>query len=251
MNPVPARDAFAFERTGARDVHVWPVRLEAPAHIVRCFAERLAPDEEMRAERFRQDRLRESFTLARGALRTILGLYLNIDPKQVQFAYGAHGKPALDPVCNLCFNASHSGDLAVFAFALDCELGVDMELVRRLDDLKQIARRFFCAEEVAELLSLNPEEQQQAFFQCWSRKEAYIKATGEGLSAALDTFQVSLLPTQGAAMIQIGGSVERAQEWTLHDFKPASTYQAALAYRDRPRPFTLHPVLDPVELLQI
>jgi 4'-phosphopantetheinyl transferase len=215
------------------------------------FEELLAPDEKRRADGFRFDRLRDSFVIARGALRTILGYYLGTSPALIRFAYGASGKPVLDPNSALRFNTSHSGDLAIFAVTLGCDLGVDVEQVRVVKDMQQIADRFFCSEEAAELMSLSDAEREHAFFLCWTRKEAYIKATGEGLSAKLDSFRVSLLPSQSAAMIHIGGSMESARQWTLHHLEPASTYLATLAYLDRERPITIRAVADPLELLSL
>jgi 4'-phosphopantetheinyl transferase len=215
------------------------------------FATLLTPDEKLRADRFRLAHLRTSFVIARGALRTILALHLGTAPALLRFAYGPHGKPELAPHSSLCFNASHSGHLAVFAVTLGCDLGIDLEQLRPVKNMQQVANRFFCSEEAAEFISLPDSERQRAFFLCWTRKEAYIKATGEGLSAALDSFRVTLLPSQPAAILHIGGSIEAARHWTLHPLEPAPGYLATLAYCDRARPLTLHAIADPVALLDL
>jgi 4'-phosphopantetheinyl transferase len=239
-----------FELTG-RAVHIWPVSIEGPVAVVDQFRSLLSADETARAARFRFEHLQHSFILARGALRILLGRYLNTSPRDLGFRYGAKGKPALTAPASLQFNASHSCDLALFAFTMDCELGVDIEAVRFMADMEDVARRFFCAEETAELMALSPGQRDQAFFLCWTRKEAYIKATGEGLSAPLDAFRVTLRPGESARMIHLGRDAIAAQAWTLHDLTPDPRYAAALAYQDSPRPLETFKVLNPKQLLEI
>jgi 4'-phosphopantetheinyl transferase len=241
---------MAYELTG-RAVHVWPVSTHAPAAVTEQFWFLLAPDETDRAGRFRFDHLRRSFILARGALRVLLGRYLNIAPGGIEFGYGSKGKPALAAPHRLQFNASHSGDLALFAFTTDCEIGVDVERIRPIPDTEDVAKRFFCAEETAELMALPAGQREHGFFLCWTRKEAYIKATGEGLSTPLDAFRVTLQPSEPAGMVHLERDPIAAQAWTLHDLTPAPGYAAALAYRDSPRPLETFPFLNPKQLLDI
>jgi 4'-phosphopantetheinyl transferase len=243
------------ELTG-RVVHVWPVSTLAPDAVVERFQPLLTQDETDRAGRFRFERLQRSFILARGALRVLLGRYLNIAPGDIEFSYGFRGKPALAtpglPQFNaLQFNASHSGDLALFAFTMDCEVGVDVEAIRPMPDIEDVAKRFFCAEETAELMSLPDGQREHGFFLCWTRKEAYIKATGDGLSTPLDAFRVSLRPSEAAGLVHLERDPIAAQAWTLHDLAPAPGYAAALAYRDSPRPLETFPFLNPKQLLDI
>lgn len=233
-----------------RMVHVWPVRTLAPNPVVERFQAFLAPDETDRAGRFRFERLRRSFILARGALRILLGRYLKIAPGDVAFRYGSKGKPTLAAPSLLHFNASHSGDLALFAFTLDCEIGIDVELLRPMPDMEDVARRFFCTEETAELMSLPAPRREDSFFLCWTRKEAYIKATGEGLSTPLDAFRVTLQPDEPARLVHLARDPVAAAAWTLHDLKPAPAYAASLAYRDRPRPVETFKVVNPKQLLE-
>jgi 4'-phosphopantetheinyl transferase len=147
------------------------------------------------------------------------------------------------------FNASHSGGLALFAITLDREIGVDIEHVRPMRDLEGIAARFFSTRETADLMSLPEDQREEGFFRCWTRKEAYIKAIGDGLSVPLDSFAVSLEPGEAARMIQLGGSAGRAAAWSMHDLVIAPGYAAALAYQDIPREVRLAMTLDPSDLL--
>jgi 4'-phosphopantetheinyl transferase len=212
-----------------RGIHVRPITTVASREVTARFEPVLSPDERTRAAAFRFPHLRDSFILARGALRILLARYLDLAPAAIQFAYGPKGKPALAAPSLLDFNASHSGNLAVFAFTAGCEIGIDIERIRPVPGLQNIADRFFSRREAAELLSLPENHRDQAFFQCWTRKEAYIKATGEGLSAPLDRPQ--------------------APDWKLCDLQLTPGYAAALAYRDAERPLTISPLMDPSELL--
>jgi len=240
----------AYELSG-RAVHIWPVWTHAPDAVVEQFQLLLAPDETDRAGRFRFVHLQQSFILARGALRVLLGRYLNTAPGRIQFSYGSKGKPALAGLNRLQFNATHSGDLALFAFTMDCEIGVDVEQIRPMPDIEDVAKRFFCAEESAELMSLPAGQREHGFFLCWTRKEAYIKATGDGLSTPLDAFRVTLRPDEPAAMVHLERDPIAAHAWTLQDVSPAPGYAAALAYRDAPRPLETFPFFNPKQLLDI
>jgi 4'-phosphopantetheinyl transferase len=241
--------ASPFELDG-RSVHVYAVRLDAPEAVAAQFDPLLAPDERERAARFRFDHLRRSYTVARGALRVLLGRYLGADPAGIGFLYGSKGKPRLPPPAPVEFNVSHSGTLAVYAFTRDGELGVDVEQIRPLADMQGIAARFFCAEESVELMALASAVRTQAFFLCWTRKEAYLKAMGDGLSVPLDGFRVTLRPGEPASMVHLAQDAAAAAAWTLHDLSLAPEYAAALAYRDAPRPLVVFPPIEPAELLR-
>jgi 4'-phosphopantetheinyl transferase len=241
---------YSFE-LDTRNVHVWSVRTEAPNAIAERFQRVLAPDERDRAARFSFDHLRHSFVLAHGALRILLGRYLNTPPARIQFKYGPKGKPALAPLAPLGFNASHSGGLVVFAFTRGCEIGIDLEQIHPIEDMRDIADRFFCPEEAAELMTIPVNQRERAFFLCWTRKEAYIKAIGDGLSAPLNGFRVAMQPTQPARFIHLAQDTNAAKEWTLQDLQLASNYAAALAYRGSARRVVVSPIIDPEELLSI
>jgi 4'-phosphopantetheinyl transferase len=146
------------------------------------------------------------------------------------------------------FNSSHSLGLAVIALTAGCELGVDIEQVRPMSDMKKVAGHFFCPGEVAELSAFPLDQYEQGFFLCWTRKEAYVKATGEGLSLPLDSFQVSIRPGEAARFIRLP---DQPNSWTLQDLQLAPNYAAALAYRDAERPLIAFRLSDPAELLSL
>jgi len=234
-----------------REVQLWVVRLEASDHTFARAFSWLSPDEVERADRFRFDKHRKAFVLGRAALRALIGGYLRFPPEEASFNYGPKGKPALSrPPAPLFFNMSNSGDLAAYAFTFDCEIGVDVEHRRRLLEIESIAQRFFASEEVAELMGLSEAERPDGFFNCWTRKEAYIKAVGEGLSVPLDSFRVTLQPGVPARMVDLHGSTAAAEHWTLHAFTPEPEYAGAIAYRDQPRPITAQPLTTADDLLE-
>jgi 4'-phosphopantetheinyl transferase len=208
----------------------------------------LAKDELDRADRFRFAHLRESFVIARAGLRCLLGRYLDICPADLRFIYGSKGKPALESAAGVQFNMTHSGRLAAVAITANCPIGVDLELIRPLPDMQQIAARFFCSEEAAEIMMLPASERELAFFRCWTRKEAYIKAIGDGLSAPLDGFRVTMQPGAPARFVHIGHDTNAANAWTLHDLCFAPDYAAALAYRGPQRSLSIFPIAGLEEL---
>lgn len=205
------------------EVHLCFVPLAASDASVAAFDRDLDPEEAGRARRFATAELRRSFVIGRGVLRSILGRSLGIEPGLVRFAYGEQGKPRIagDP---LRFNLSHSGGAALYAFSLDREVGVDIEALKPIDDCESIARRFFSQAEVRDLLSLQATERQGAFLTCWTRKEAYIKARGEGLSLPLDRFRVSLRPAEPPRL----DAPDDPRGWSIHEASPAPGYAAAL-----------------------
>ena len=223
-----------------REVHVWSVRTDSRDAAARLEWV-LSPEERTHAARFRFDHLRGSFIVARATLRALLGAYLRVPPAAIRFRSGPRGKLALDPQCGLQFNLSHSHGLASYAFTLGCEIGIDVERIRPLADCESVARRFFHAGEVADLLSLPDAERLRAFFLCWTRKEAYIKAIGTGLATSLDRCRVTFLPSQPPAIAHMTGDPEAKQPWSLHDLALSPDYAGAIAYRDAPRPITVFP----------
>jgi 4'-phosphopantetheinyl transferase len=230
-------------------VRVWTVRLEASEPRFDRAAALLSADEAARAARFHFDRHRRAFVLGRAAMRILLGELLGQPPQDIQFGYGPNGKPYLIGCSWLCFNASNSGDLAAYAFTQDCAIGIDIEQLRPMPEIQDIARRFFAAEEVAELMSLPEPERPAGFFRCWTRKEAYIKAVGDGLSLPLDSFRVSLRPDHAAQMLHLGGSVDAARNWSMHAFTPAENYFGAVVYPAQARRVEFHPLRPVQELL--
>lgn len=218
------------------EVHVWRASLEQPPGVAARLRLTLSEDERERAARFHFERDRVRFVIARAALRAVLGRYLDVPPGSLRFSYGAHGKPLLSPEFvaesaegGLEFNVSHSHTLALVAVARGRALGVDIERLRADAAERQIAERFFSAQEVAALCALPDAQQPRAFFDCWTRKEAYIKARGEGLSFPLDEFDVSLQPDAPAVLLGVRGDVREAARWSLRALDVEPGYAAALA----------------------
>jgi 4'-phosphopantetheinyl transferase len=191
-------------------------------------AERLLDAGELaRADRFAFPHLRETFVLAHGVLRVLLARYAGLAPRALALEAGTHGKPRLVNGA-VEFNLSHSGKLAAYAFS-DAAVGIDVEEVRPLADLRQLARRSFCAGECADLATVAGDDVVDAFYACWSRKEAFIKAVGSGLSFGLDRFRVSLLPGAEPAVLHVEG--DDAGRWQLHALDAGAGYAGAVAYR--------------------
>ena len=208
-------------------VHVWRVALDQPDDKLDRFQRTLEPDELSRASRFHFEKHRRHFIVARGFLRSVVARYLETQPEALRFSYGAYGKPALASEHVLRFNLSHSHEVALLAVALDSELGVDVEHIRADFASEEIARRFFSRAEVEVFNALPKEEQVAAFFRCWTRKEAYIKAIGKGLSQALDAFDVTLAPDAAPALLR--AEDDDASRWRLSDVDVGEGYAGALA----------------------
>jgi 4'-phosphopantetheinyl transferase len=214
------------------EIHIWRVNLNQPAAQVEKFLDTLASDERDRAERFHFVKDRKHFIVARGFLRFILGCYLKTNAGQLRFCYGPYGKPALNGEqrhSEIRFNLSHSHGLALYAVTCGREIGVDIEYVRADFASEQIARNFFSPQEVEALCAVPSEARVRAFFNCWTRKEAYIKATGRGLSQSLDSFDVSLAPGEPAALLRNEENPKEAALWSLHELKVENNYAAAIA----------------------
>ncbi len=194
----PWRSAPETLSLRSNDVHVWRAALDVPESDVRRLCDTLADDERRRAERFIFQNDRAHFVVARGLLRVLLGRYLQHDPQHLRLVYGPHGKPELASDVGgtgLRFNVSHSHGLALYAITRHREIGVEAT----------------------------------AFFACWTRKEAYIKARGDGLSLPLDQFAVSLAPGEPAALLYTAWDPQEAARWALHDLAPGPGYRAAVA----------------------
>jgi 4'-phosphopantetheinyl transferase len=214
------------------DVHVWSASLELEAPRLHRLQRTLSEDELSRAERFYFRKDREHFIAARGILRAILSLYLDRAPDQLPFCYGDRGKPALAITSGqekLCFNLSHAQGLALYAIAMGREVGIDLEHSRPIPDAEQIAARFFSPRENAVFRALPSSDKQEAFFNCWTRKEAYIKAIGDGLARPLDRFEVSLRPGEPARLLSIEEDPLETRRWSLRELTPAPGFVAAIA----------------------
>jgi 4'-phosphopantetheinyl transferase len=216
-------------------VHVWLVAVEQMAPSVERLATLLAADERHRAARFHFARDRQQYVVARGLLRVLLGSYLGQPPARLEFAYSPHGKPALvdaggaTGASPLRFNLSHAPGRVLYAITSRRAIGVDIEELRDLPDAEQIAERCFSRRERAALRAMPAHAKTAAFFACWTRKEAYLKAIGTGLATPLDGFAVSLAPGEPARVVEVRGSPQEAARWALHDLPPIPGCAAALA----------------------
>ena len=218
------------------EIHVWRASLDRPAGAVDSMRRTLSADERQRASRFRFERDRERFAVGRGVLRRLCGLYLDLDPGQIRFSYGPRGKPSLAPghrSARLGFNLAHSGSLALYAFTRGGPIGVDVEHVRPLPDADDLAARFFSACERETYGELPPGQKPLGFYLCWTRKEAFVKALGEGLSLPLDSFDVSLAPGEPARLLQVAPDPDEAARWSLYSLEPRPAFVGAVAVRGR------------------
>jgi 4'-phosphopantetheinyl transferase len=212
----------------ANEVHVWLADLND--HLAVSLKPLLALDEVARADRFHFDKDRNHYIVARGLLRKLLAAYLGIGAGDLRFSYAEKGKPVLEESQrgSLNFNLAHSHGRAIYAFSSSREVGVDLEFIR--DDLadEKIAQRFFSPREIEALGKLPAELRKEAFFNCWTRKEAYIKARGEGLSMPLDEFDVSLGPGEAAALLRNDKEPGETERWSMQSVGVARGYVAAL-----------------------
>jgi 4'-phosphopantetheinyl transferase len=209
-----------------QEIHVWrlePLRPDANPDELKDW---LSEDERKRALQFHFARDRTRFIVTRAALREILSAILGSEPGSLQFATGPYGKPVLMNH-ELQFNVSHSGAMALIAVARDRELGVDIEEMRQLHNPVAIAKRFFAPEEAQQIDRITNAGIRRAFFECWTRKEAFIKAIGEGLSHPLDSFRVTFFPEEIA---ELRVHSEKPGQWLLVDLNVGPGYCAALVF---------------------
>jgi 4'-phosphopantetheinyl transferase len=211
-------------------IHLWCATLDQSESCIQEFQQTLSADEQVKAKRFHAERDRHHFIVGRGLLRRLLGQYLDIDPACIQFCYGAHGKPQLAPVhaSEITFNLSHSHRLGLYAFTLHSRIGVDLEYIRPISDMAQIVSNFFAEAEKLAFDALSPHQQLLAFFNGWTRKEAYLKAIGDGLAYPLDQIEVSIAPGQPAQLSRLGNDESALAQWWLQSIDISSDYASAL-----------------------
>lgn len=216
-------------------LHLWSIDLAVPDHRVEVLAQQLTGEERQRAERFRFPRHRRRFLVRRARLRQLVAAYQGLPNRAMKFDYTARGKPLLPSELDrhrdgsLAFNLSDSKDLAVLAVARGQGLGVDVEIVREMPEALGISKSFFAPPERKVLAAVPATLRDETFFNCWTRKEAYLKATGDGLSVPLDRFTVTLHPDDECRFDEIDGDAEVARKWTLLNFRPAPDAVGAVA----------------------
>ena len=216
-------------------IHLWAVVLEEFVDEVSKFRDLLSPVEQTAAQKFRFDKDRNRYVIRHGILRLIMSRYLDHPPSEIEFQLGAYGKPELrgNGACiPLFFNTSHSADIAVYAITSACPIGVDVESTREIPEIEGIAHRFFLPGEARTLMDLPADSRVQAFYACWTRKEALLKATGKGIAEDLAKVEVTLAPEDEPRVVSVSGDPGAHEQWRLQPFSPALGYVGCLAYRN-------------------
>ena len=209
-------------------VHLWCFNFEVDDNQFQIFYGLLSEDEKERAERFRFYKDKRCFVVTRGTLRLLSSKYLNKNTEDIVFDYEEFGKPKYRHQTRLNFNVSHSGNRAVIAFNYDKALGVDIEKIKHNFDTFEIASNYFSKDEIKALQNLPEPEHNNGFYRCWTRKEAFIKAIGSGLSFPLDTFSVSLGKDDEAELLETKWDKKDKNNWCFYTFKPSQDYIGAV-----------------------
>jgi 4'-phosphopantetheinyl transferase len=219
--------AHLFTPAVAAQIHVWAVDLDASSDPYPAL---LSREEQTRAARYHFELHRRRFIRGRAALRLLLAEHLSADPLQLQFGYTASGKPYLKHPSNLSFNVTHCENLGLIAIAeSEIDIGVDVERVRLVPDVDELVSRFFSKREATLFAALSAELKPAAFFNLWTRKEALLKATGEGICNSLDRVEVTFLAGEPARLLSLPEG--KPSEWTLRGFTPFEGWVAAVAAR--------------------
>jgi 4'-phosphopantetheinyl transferase len=222
---------FICDELGADETHVWRASLDQPASVIAKFSRLLSQDEYKRAERFHRPIDRRRFIAGRGILRKIISAYLALAPDEVQFVYNKYGKPFISDDQNrraLSFNLSHSNGMALYAVAWGRRVGVDIEYMCEDFATLEVADRFFSKDEFEALKATPADQRAKAFFNCWSRKESYIKAIGMGVSYPLDGFTVSLTPDVAPSLLKVDADATEASHWNMYELNAGEGYADAL-----------------------
>lgn len=216
------------------EVHVWQATLGRTQTEPEDFSSILAADEKARANRFVFERDRRRFIAARGMLRILLARYLGREPSRLVFQYSAYGKPFLseDEDSRLSFNLSHSHEIVLFAFSRGRRLGIDVERIRPELATEELARRFFSKHEVDALEVIPPHARTEAFYACWTRKEAYVKACGEGLHIPFETFDVSIDLGERPRLLRVASKADEPERWTVEALSPSQGYVGAVVFEN-------------------
>ena len=212
------------------EVHVWEFPVTASDSELETYAILLSEDERTRASRFRFERDARRFTVARASVRSILGGYTGSAGRDLRFNYSQYGKPSLAGITtDVCFNVSHSADLAMLAVVRGREVGVDLEMIRGEVEIDKLAQRFFSLQERESLRAIPRQDRTSAFFRCWTCKEAFLKAQGLGLSRSLESFDVEVNPERPSRILATRPDPREAARWSLIDVPAVPAYAAAVA----------------------
>ena len=227
----PASDIYIR----CNEVHVWRIPLDLPISQVNSFEQTLCFDELSKGNRYYSWVDRQRYKASRGSLRKILSKYIGSEPSEIQFAYSSSGKPSLSSGLNsesLCFNMSHSNQYALCAITLNRSIGIDVEYLRPAPDMLSIAKRYFASDEYETILSLSPDIREQAFYTLWTLKEAYLKATGEGIRG-LGNIEVKFSQIESIVSVIDNKNNLKEDCWTTHRFTPANNYAAGLTVKGK------------------
>jgi 4'-phosphopantetheinyl transferase len=232
-------------------IQVWEAHLQFPGSVLDDLRATLSAEEATRAERFYFERDRTRFVAAHGIVRNIIGACLGTTPAGLEFSSNEYGKPAIAGKFQgaLSFNLSRSGDLVVVAIAHSREVGIDVELYAPDRADRGVAEHYFAPAEVARLRALPENLRARAFFNCWTRKEAYIKARGMGLSIPLDSFDVSIAPDEPAGLLRTLDPAD-VRMWQLQNLELVDGYVGAVAASGTDWSFTLNRWTCPGEVLK-
>ena len=215
----------------SNEVHIWRFYQEETNSQIETLQGILSPDELARSEKFHFEKDRKKFILTRGILRKLLGSYLGKNPQQIRFNYTSFGKPflAIDSENNnLSFNLSHSGELVLYAITRNQKIGIDIEQIRDHTDVMAIAKRFFSPAEIGEMEKANEKNRTELFFTYWTRKEAFVKALGKGVSFPMERLDVSLL-NKFSPIIKSTAENNETACLNVQDLLPGDGYLAAIA----------------------
>jgi 4'-phosphopantetheinyl transferase len=214
------------------EIHVWATALSVAADVLERFSATLSPDEKERANRFKFEKHRNRYIAGRGVLRAILGQYLDVRAADLRFVFSANGKPAFAPDfagAGIHFNLANTEDLALIAVTRVGAVGVDVECVRQVKDVDELVARFFSPRENALFQKVPDDQKPAAFFNLWTRKEAMLKATGEGITRSLSLVEVSFLPSEPARLLAIAGDATASERWKMWELGPANGFVGAVA----------------------
>lgn len=227
---------------GLNDVHVWLLDLNFEIDKIDELKKILSEDEQIRANKFKFEYHQHRYIITRANLRIILSKYLQINPNKIEFYYSEKGKPSLEQKCNqkeLEFNLSHSENLAIYGFTNNIKIGIDIEKIKDNCDVESLANRFFTLNEYHIISNLKGKEKLQAFYQAWTSKEAYFKATGEGLIGGLNNIEIALNSLE-RKLVSIHGNKQIINDWTLHKIDINDDYMATIALENLKKKIILH-----------
>lgn len=223
------------------EIHIWQADLNLQADHTDILWPLLSDREKPRAASFHFEQDRNRYIIAHGTLRQLIGRYLNVPAQEVLFNYGDYGKPELDTEHadgHIYFNMSHSSGTALYGFARACPIGVDIEKIKEISEMDNVVDQFFSANEKKIFNKFAPAKKMRAFYRCWTLKEAFVKATGQGLNFPLNSLDVSIDPDEAPRLFKVNGDEKEASQWLIQELTPGNGMAAAVSARGGP--FQVH-----------